>query len=589
MALPSIINVYPANGSKGIVLSDTIRVTFNQEMDTTSINSGTFIVGGPDNSSIFSPLDITPFDLPGLTEENKESFPYFAAPISGTITFKRVDIYGNEIDDSIKDYNGDGSLWRTQAIFTPSVPLEPNKDYFVLIAGDEDTTDAFDSGVKSRSIFDTEKTAGTGNANLNFYGTYTGNSNQEYVIKFISAGTVGVATYQWWKKSDPLTVYNGISTTGERELEDGVMVTCDPDGSFAIGDQFEVLVLPGVPLENNYKWEFSTSNGAIEVPPSTSPASGIESITTSTGISEQFHVSSISPIEGYYGLEISDSLYIGEQIVITLSEDVDSTTVEDNISIISEQVIVDSTITATGILEWTGTVSGGVITINLDPAQLYNNNIIIVKIGTGLKNTDGDSLGSVFTSYFTTPYTPLYTNEHRIYLDLGALVSDIPESTIMAAILEASFMADGITFTSIVNSRYYELARREFVTCMAELILLRGLSGNAALSSKMSKTLGDLKVSRDGGSLKISDKIEDKEDCIARWQQVLTTGGELTPGNSLKPIYAVKGRTAIDAIQVGREWCSGHGISGYSRTGASNTSINKGGRRRIKTFRKRII
>ena len=101
MATPSIDNVYPADGSKGIVLSDTIKVTFNQEMDTTSINTGTFVVGGPDNSSIFSPLDVSPFDLPGLTEENKESFPYFSAPVSGTITFKRVDAYGVEIDSSI--------------------------------------------------------------------------------------------------------------------------------------------------------------------------------------------------------------------------------------------------------------------------------------------------------------------------------------------------------------------------------------------------------------------------------------------------------------------------------------------------------
>lgn len=589
MTIPAIVNVYPSNQSKGFVLSDTIKVTFNQEMDQTTINTGTFILGGPDNSSIFSPIDVNPFDLPGLEEENKVSFPYFAAPVVGTISFKRVDAYGVEIDSAIVDETGDGNLWYTQAIFTPSVPLEPNKDYFVLIAGDENLTDSFNSGVKTRSVFDTKKVIGTGTAVLSFYGGYTGDNNREYVVKFTSTGSVGEAQYQWWNKNDPLTVYDGISTTGERELEDGVFVTCNPDGSFVTGDQFEVVVVPSVPLENNYRWEFSTSNGAILTPPSTSPASGIESITTSTGVSEQFHVSSITPLEAEYGIEISDSLYTGEEIVITFSDNIDETTVVDNISIISEQAIVDSDITAEGILDWDGAIVDNVLTITLSPGQLKENNIIIVKIKPGIKNTDGETISSVYTSYFTTTFTPLYTNEHRIYLDLGRLVSDLPQSTIMSAILEASFMADAITFTSIVNPRYYEMAKREFTTCMAELILLNGLSGNAALSSKMSKTLGDLRVSRDGGSLNIQDKIQDKEDCIVRWQQVLITGGEMTPGSSLKPIYAVKGSTAIDRIEVGREWCPSNGISGYSRTSASNTTISKGGRRRSKTYRRRLI
>lgn len=583
---PNILNVSPAPNAQGIILLDKITVTFDQAMDETTINDGTFVLAGPERSTIFSPIDLTPFDVAGFDDEEINSSPYVQGYVKGTISFERVNASGGIVEDL--DYTGLGNLWQTKAIFTPENPLEPDKEYYITIAGDETPDDDFESGARTCTVFDTQKTSGTGNAVLNFYGGYTGSVRREYIVEITSAGAVGTAQYDWWDENDPLTAYQGVTTTGERELEDGVFVTCEPDGSFEVGDTFHVVVVPSIVLEDNYKWTFSTGNGSVQTPPSTFSASGIDSITDSEGSTAiTFTVNEIVPSEREYGVEISTDPYAGESIVLTFSDTIDATTAIGNIDVVSESANGDNSIFATGILDYNATVAGNTITIVLDPGQLYINNIVIITIDKDLSNEDSVSLGSDYVSYYSTPYSPLYTGLRRIQLDLGDLIADVPEETIMLAILEASLYADAISFTMpSANLSYFNFARKEFTTCMAELILLKGLMGDTSLNERMTKSLGDLKVSRGGGNLDLSERRDQLEDCIANWQVPLTTGGNITPGASILPAVAVKGSTAEDRMSVHRQWEPTSGI-GTNQMSAANSTVYQSGRRRSRTFRKR--
>jgi hypothetical protein len=76
MTAPSIVNVYPANGAIGIPIGDSVTVTFNQEMDEDSINTGTFVLSGPDKNVFFGG-EMNPFEEPGLNANDILDSPYF--------------------------------------------------------------------------------------------------------------------------------------------------------------------------------------------------------------------------------------------------------------------------------------------------------------------------------------------------------------------------------------------------------------------------------------------------------------------------------------------------------------------------------
>jgi hypothetical protein len=227
-------------------------------------------------------------------------------------------------------------------------------------------------------------------------------------------------------------------------------------------------------------------------------------------------------------------------------------------------------------------VGGG----SIGTTQLYNNNIVYLQLSKDIQAIDGSSLAEDTTFYFTTTYNPLYTGIRKIRLDLGPLVRDVIDDTINFAVFEASLSADANNFLLNTNNlKYFEFARTEYVSCLAELTLIRALMGDGDLSQKMYKSLGDLSVSRGGMADTLSKKAESLEQCVARWQVVLQSGGSLTPDTSLQPGYSVKGMYAEDAITVNRQWEPTSGM-GY-RSGANTEVETNVSRRRVRTFRKR--
>lgn len=355
---PHVLNVFPANGASGIAVSPQIKVFFDQEMDESSVNSGSFVVAGPDNGIFFGD-EFNLNDQPGLEDEDILSSPYYSGYVQGIVSFLRVDSNGDVVDPSTKDYTGNGELWRTVALFTPLRPLSANNPYTVIVSGDE-VVDDYNSGVKTRTVFDPYAIAVAGTGSLYALGGFSGAAQQKYHLTITSAGTTGNAEYEWYKELDPLTVYQGITTTGERELEDGVIVLFDPDGQFEVGDHWSIVCKPGLVLPNNYRWSFNTGSGSIAVPPSTYSASGIEELVSAG--SGELKVVKITPKDGATNLN-PDSIH---EIEIEFNKVLDATTITNStITVWSEAVNGNPNIHSSGFLAKVISVSGNKITVQI--------------------------------------------------------------------------------------------------------------------------------------------------------------------------------------------------------------------------------
>lgn len=579
---PQIVNVYPANDAEGVVIGDKIVVLFDQAMDEESIDSGSLVVTGPTKDFIFG-RDFTPLDTPGLEDEQILNSPHTGAYVEGTFSFRRISTTTlDEID--VTDIDGLGDLYRTEVSFTPAKPFNIGVPYTVLLSGDETPYDDYDVGIRTRTVFDTDSVV-TGTGSVEFKGGYTGTTQKQYHIEITASGETGQAEYVWWEDNDPISTYPGITTTGKRQITEGLWVMCDPDGTFNVGDTFSVTCVPFEVLENNYSWQFETGSGSIMTPPSTSSTSGIDNI--SIGLSptgSSFGVSSTLPDNRDYSVKIDTQM-----IVITFNQTpLTETIIPANFHVVSDSVNGDIEIPSNGDLSFALSQELNVVTLTLDPDQLLENNIVKITIDDAVQNEALESL-SEYSWYFTTQYNPIYTSIRRIRFDLGSLIATVPNETIMFAIFEASLYVDAISFsaTSPSASAYLASAKRELATCLAELMLLSGSQGFGPGDS-MSKTLGDLSVKRSDGGYSAGDKNDDLRECIAKWEPVVQSGGELSPYTSLRPGHTVKGATAEDAISVGRLWepTSMPGV-GYTTRSAGNTKTQLTARRWVKNFRKR--
>ena len=362
MTAPQIIDSYPANNAVGIPVADQVKVTFNQEMDLSSINTGTFVVIGKDEAPIFGPVDVTPLDDPGFEDEDILSSPYVGAYVKGTISFVKTNASGGTIeDDSLLDEDGDGTLWNTMAVFIPDTPLSPTSGYTVVILGDENIEDDLDTGVRTRTVFDTKSVSVAGTASVSFDGGYKGDDNRTYIVKITTPGATGVAEYEWWRESAPLDVYQGRTTTGERELEDGISLTCSHDGDFILNDTFSVVVKPYVLLENNYSWSFTTGSGSIAIPPSSSSASGIIALDTA-GLAGGLEIVSVTP--DYRETNLDPNTVT--EIVIVFNKDLLASSItQETVKVWTESVNGDPRFPSEGSIPTILSVEGNVLTIQI--------------------------------------------------------------------------------------------------------------------------------------------------------------------------------------------------------------------------------
>lgn len=250
---------------------------------------------------------------------------------------------------------------------------------------------------------------------------------------------------------------------------------------------------------------------------------------------------------------------------------------------------------------WEGTVDGQALEGSLSYSILEEgtvteggflrfNNTVFVELDKSIASLpDGIELGIDYQWYFTTKYSPLYSSVKRIRLDIGPFIRDVPDDTVNMAIFEASLQADALTFGVATNltpsaRRFFIWARRQYVTCLAEIILLSAISGQdlSGGGGGKSKRLADLDVSYSGGSSgNANDAYNQALACMEKWKVVLTSNGEVAPGTSLKPSMVIKGRLDPDRPTVGRGWEPISTYAGFdSNMPAANTKSQYTNKRR---------
>ena len=555
MAAPTIVSITPFSGATGVPKNIQIEIIFDSEVDTYRLKNGGLVLEGPDESKIIGPGLIA--SEPPLTDEDSLlASPGYKGLVDFDLTFERVDDSGTIV--GYYDY-GSGALpgyvYRLKAVIAPKEQLKALTEYTIYIIGDEDTTDAYDYGVSSRSVFDTLADAGnTGNGIVSFDGGYTGAAARQYFVEITTAGDSGTARYKWWTSADPIEKVV-TSSRGFRILSDGVYVKFTPGLTYEVGDVFSVWALPPTFMEGTTTASFTTSSIAPEeYPTPSSLVTGISSVTTSSSTtvsSSGFTVSSTVPEDR--GTRAALDL---TEITVTFTDDIDASTVSSDTVIVNTYPAdesVDIGISATGELTTTLTVVDEVLTITLDADQLFSNNIVVVTLKSSLASEDAETLGDDYEFFFATILSPYYAGPRHVRLLLGSIGSSLPTETVDLAIWLASKEAMALVPTTVYDTSSFLHARNNFVACLAASYILNGVQSSNTGSS-VRKRLADLDVSRGGNGL--SQTLGRIDDCMKRYELAMLTGGDTGFGAGLKPQGVVKGDYSYDEPTFGRTWTS---------------------------------
>lgn len=361
MTAPSIVSINPANGAEGVVLSDSIYVIFDQEVDTTTIQ---ILVEGADTDRWSGP-DQARWDDPDTdADDDVLATPGYKGILAGSLTFERVDENGDAV--IYYDYTGNGSLWRTKAVFTPAEPLAASTTFRVWVVGDETTGDDIESGASTRTVFDTAKGANLGDGDVYFTGGYSGTVEEDiYTVQIQEAGSASdKVLFKYWRASAPLVIRELYTSQRSQLLNDGVYVRFS--GDFEINDEFTVHVKTGTRMESTYTWTFTTGAGSIATVPSTTyqstPVGGFTDTVVSTS-ADAFRVLSVTPANRATNLD-PDTI---DYITIQFSDDIDEDTISnDTVEVWTEPVngiFDDNDIEYTGELVRAYSVDGDTLTI----------------------------------------------------------------------------------------------------------------------------------------------------------------------------------------------------------------------------------
>lgn len=548
MAGPTIVTTSPSSGAEGVPTNLTISVTFDQEVDTFRLKNGGIFLEGPDESKAIGPgmLDLSP---PATDEDEFLSSPGFKGIKDVDYAFFRVDGSGNSVD--YYDY-GDtaqaGQLYRTKVVLTPNRILQALTEYTVYVVGDEDVSDEYDFGLSSRSVFDPIKGPNLGTGDIVFYGGYTGSVRQQFSVQITTAGAPGTAEYEWWTSTDPLH-RTGTSSLGYRLLKDGLKIKFLEGQQYEVGDLFTVWCDVPEYMDGAFKFSFVTSSSAPETLPISSTlltgSSGSSGSTSTSSLS----VSSTSPDdrEAFVDSDLTT-------VTVTFSSNPLGSTITDSTVTVKGHAADGS---RTGNPQYTETltkalsVTDQVLTITLDPNEVFDNNLIVTTLDASVADVDGNSLGADYSFFFGTELTPFYAGIRHVRLRLGSLGNYYPDETIALAIWDASREADAFAthILAITDTQGYERARQQFVVCFAAWILVSG--GSGATGESVRKRLGDFDVSRSpaSGSTGLDD---DLKACVDYYQSIMENGG--VTGLVHKPLNVVKGDADVDMPHSGRLW-----------------------------------
>jgi len=210
--------------------------------------------------------------------------------------------------------------------------------------------------------------------------------------------------------------------------------------------------------------------------------------------------------------------------------------------------------------------------------QLFDNNLVSIKLLPGIASTAGDVFSEEIEIEFLTKLSPFYSSLTKVNLEIGSLITGVKELTSALSILEASLEADSLSFTTTaINSELFQHARREYVTAASSFRLVSNVGGNLLKA----KTLGDLSVTYDTASHK--ETLEHLQEMMRKWGDQLMAGGGAQAIRG--PRSVVKGSLDSDRPVADRMW---EKTSTTNKVPVGNTSAKTiSGRRSLRTYKKR--
>jgi len=342
-AISTLIDaVYPGDEATGIPLLAPIWIVFSTEMDEDSIENNFFIYG-PNTDTISGPGALLWDRAPSFVQDKED---YFTSTekgglVGGEITFERVSLGDISVPYAGYDYSGAGNLYRTKVIFTPTRPFVATTLYSPYLVGQDS---GGNNGIRKRSVFDPQRVAGAGTADINIVGSYTGSmSSETFYVEIAAAGDVGTATYRWWVASSPLVVHGPNKTRiAEWNMADGVKVSFESTGTYSAGDKFSCVV--GMPDEatGQTDWEFTSGSGSIQSIPTAASTSviGLPSSVVASG-EVAFMVDETSPANRDFNLDLAAI----NPITILFTKTLDASTVTlDRIRVEAQEIMDDPAI-----------------------------------------------------------------------------------------------------------------------------------------------------------------------------------------------------------------------------------------------------
>ncbi|MAE81949.1 MAG: hypothetical protein CMB80_04380 [Flammeovirgaceae bacterium] len=223
-------------------------------------------------------------------------------------------------------------------------------------------------------------------------------------------------------------------------------------------------------------------------------------------------------------------------------------------------------------------VAGASELVAFEGPQLFDNNLVSIKLLPGIASTAGDVFTEELEIEFLTNVTPSYSNLTKVNLEVGSLITGVKDLTSALSILEASLEADSLSFASTeINSDLFKHARREYVTAASSFKLVSNIGGNLLKS----KALGDLSVTYDTASHK--DTLEHLQEMMRKWGDQLMSGGGAREIRSPKGV--VKGSLDSDRPSFDRMWEPTSSTNKMPVGNSSGKTIS--GRRSLRTYKKR--
>lgn len=180
---------------------------------------------------------------------------------------------------------------------------------------------------------------------------------------------------------------------------------------------------------------------------------------------------------------------------------------------------------------------------------LTTNLLVSITLADTIADTDGNTLEDDYEFWFTTEFSPMYSDPTLVRLYAGNWIQEISDETLSLMLYESSKLADDITPEGItIYTAFYNNARTRFVTLDAIFRLLSIPINQGG----MTKSLGDLLVKREGASfIDMLNRAEKERD---EWERVVNAGGNIGPGESFGPISVIKGQYDPDRYNAGRLW-----------------------------------